>query len=58
MFKEILQKLSDVGYIVTTEYTCLVVRSRDRREEVDVISNFDKDRDSKLRKCYYRLISQ
>lgn len=58
MFREILQKLSDVGYIVTAEYTCLVIRDKQQGREVDVISSFDKDKDIKLRNCYYKLVSQ
>lgn len=57
MFKEILQKLSEVGYVVTTEYSCLVIRNKECGEEVDVISGFDKDRDIKLSNCYYKLVS-
>ncbi len=57
MFKEMLHLLKKKGFVVTTEFNVLVVREKESNKEVEVIPASDKNRDLKLRNCYYRLIS-
>ena len=58
MLKEMLQNLMNIGYIVTAECSCLVVRDIENKEELEVISLFDKEKDIKLSNCYNRFVSQ
>lgn len=58
MFKQILKKLNEHNYIVTLELDQCVVRDKEEGKEIEVISNLDKERDIKLRNCYYNLITQ
>ena len=56
MFREILQKLAQNNFIVTLEYNCCIVKDKVGKE-ISVISYLDKERDEKLKDCYYSLIS-
>ena len=57
MFKELLEKLHEHNYIVTLEFEQCVIKDKIEGIEVMAISNIDKDRDIKLRDCYYNLIA-
>lgn len=58
MFKELLKKLHEHNYIVTLEYEQCVIKEKTEGIEVMTISNLDKERDIKLKNCYYNLIVQ
>lgn len=58
MFREILRKLAEINYIVTLEHNCCIVKNKIENQEFKVIEYLDKDRDKKLRDCYYELILQ